>query len=175
MGLLDSIGRLIKKIISVVFKFIKKIFGKFFLLLLILVIIWFAPYLAGFFAGIGAPAFIVTAFETIALLTPYLVSAVTWLWEGGSSLVSSAWTAFKGAEVGTQASIVMGAAALIAPEETAAVIRDAVDLVADAAITVGGALLKSPWVIGLIGVAGYLLFFSGSKSDKERTPLYGDI
>lgn len=48
MGLLDSIGRLIKKIISVVFKFIKKIFGKFFLLLLILVIIWFAPYLAGF-------------------------------------------------------------------------------------------------------------------------------
>lgn len=174
MGLLDSIGRLIKKIISAVFKFIKKVFSKFFVLLLILVIIWFAPYLAGFFTGIGAPAFIVTAFESIALLTPYVVSAGTWLWEGGASLASSAWSAFKGASVGTQASIVLGAAALVAPEETAAVVSDAVDLVADAALAVGGAVLKSPWVIGLIGVAGYLLFFKG-KSKGEEELLYGNL
>lgn len=177
MGLLDSIGSLISKIFSAIFKFIKKIFGKFFIILLILVVIWFAPYLAGFFAGIGAPAFVVGVFETIALATPYLVSAVTWLWEGGASLVSSAWSAFKGMETGTQASILLGAAALIAPEETAAVISDVVSVVGDLAVAGTGAVLSglasNPVILGLGLFAAYWFFFRDSEPDKPKPVLVG--
>lgn len=181
MGLLSSIGSLISKIFSAIFKFIKKIFGKFFIILLILVVIWFAPYLAGFFAGIGAPAFVVGVFETLALATPYLVSAVTWLWEGGASLVSSAWNAFKGMETGTQASILLGAAALIAPEETAAVVADVLDVVGDLVVAGTGALLSgitsNPLLLaaGLFSIYWFFIRDNDSSGNSERDPIEGDF
>lgn len=165
MGILTAIWRLISKIFSAVLGWLGDLFGKFFWIILILVVIWYAPVIVAWLTSVGAPGFVVSAFETIALATPYVQSAGMWLWNGASSLVSSAWSAYRGLDAGTQASIALGAAALIAPEETAAVISDASDLLVDAVGVVGGALLSSPWVLAAGAVALYFLFFRKQKSD----------
>lgn len=166
MGLLDAIGRLISKIFQKIFDFLGDIFGELFWIILIIVLIYFAPVIATYLASVGAPAFIVSAFEVLALATPYVTSAVTWLWEGGSSLVSSAWSAYTGLSVGQQATIALGAAALIAPEETAAVIKEGTALVGDVLGSVASGLAKTP--IGMIAI-GLLAYWFLFKDDDNKT------
>lgn len=168
MGLLDAIGRLISKIFQKIFDFLGDIFGELFWIILIIVLIYFAPVIAAYLASVGAPAFIVSAFEVLALATPYVTTAVTWLWEGGASLVSSAWSAYSGLSMGQQATIALGAAALLAPEETAEVIEEGTKLVGDVLGQVVGGLAKTPLGLVVMGLAAYWLFFKDDNGGDRR-------
>lgn len=167
MSLLSSIWRLIKKIFSAILNWLSDIFGELFLILLIIVLIYFAPVIAAYLASVGAPAFLVTAFEVLAMATPYVVSAVTWLWEGGASLLSAAWSAYSGLSVGTQAAIAIGAAALIAPAETQALLGDAMDVIGTGVSTIAGAVLSSPVGLGLVALGIWWFFLRDKKEEKE--------
>lgn len=155
MGILSAIWRLISKIFSVVLGWLKKLFSRFFWIILIVAIIWFAPVIAAWLTSVGAPSFVVSMFEAISVATPYVQSAGSWLWDKGSSLVSSAWSSFRGLDAGTQASVALGAAALLAPEETANLVSDAGGLLVDAIGTIGGALFSNPWIMVAGGLAIY--------------------
>ena len=167
MGILSAIWNLIKKIFSAVLSWIGKIFGKLFWIILIVVLIWYAPVIVAWLTSIGAPGFVVSAFEMISIATPYVQSAGMWLWTGGSSLVSTAWQAFRGLDAGTQAAIALGAAAAIAPEETTALLEESVDLVVDGADAIVGALASNPVVWIAAGLGLWLLFGSSNKRREE--------
>lgn len=177
MSILSSLGRLIKRIFSTIFKWIKKILGKWWLLLLILVVIYFAPAIWVALAEMGAPAWITGAFEWIAVnASPYLVSAVDFLWSGAGSLLSAAWSGYQSLGFGWQAAIALGAASLLAPEETSAFISDAIDGVADVIGTVAGAVVggigsaisDNPWLL-LALAAGVWFFFL--RDDSQHVVL----
>lgn len=174
MGLLSSVWALITKIFKAIFKWLGDILGEWFLILLIIVVIWFAPVIAAWLVTAGAPAFVVTIFETLALATPYLQTAAAWLWDGGSSLVSSAWSAFRGMDAGTQAAMTLGAAAMIAPEETEAVISDAFDLLATGTEAIVGGFLSNPTGLIIGGLAVWWLFFRDKKDVVVLQPGVND-
>lgn len=169
MGLLSAIGRLFKAIFAKLMKLIKTIFKKFWWVLLIVAIIWFAPAIAAFLTANGAPAFLVSAFNGVATLTPYLQSAVSWLGSSGGSVLDKAWTGFKALEFSTQLAVVGGAAALIAPEETMEVISETVSLAGDMVGAVVGAASSAlgPLLLGAVGL--YFLFFR-KKSETAAAP-----
>lgn len=168
-NILSSLWRLIKAIIKKIFSWIADLFGDWFLVLLLIVLIFVAPYIAAWLTSVGAPAFLVTAFEVLALATPYLTTALTWLWEGGSSILGFAWDAFKGAETGTKLAIVAGTAALIAPEETSALAEDALELASDVVGTgvgvLAGTILSNP--LGLAAAAGLIWWFFLRKPSNK--------
>lgn len=166
MGLLSAIGRLFKAIFAKLMKLIKTIFKKFWWVLLIVAIIWFAPAIAAFLTASGAPSFLVTAVNGVATLTPYLQSAVSWLGSSGGSFLDKTWTGFKALEFSTQLAVVGGAAALIAPEETMAVISETVSLAGEMVSAVAGAVSSSfgPLLLGAIG-----LYFLFTRRKKEET------
>lgn len=165
MGILSAIWRLISKIFSAVLSWLGDLFGKLFWIILILVVVWYAPYIVTWLTSVGAPGFLVSAFEAIALATPYVQSAGMWLWDSATGLVSAAWSSYRGLDAGTQASIALGTAALIAPEETSAVVSEAAGLLVDTAGVVGGALLSNPWMLVAGGLALYFLFFRKSRQE----------
>lgn len=169
MGLLSSIWNLIMKILGAIFSWIGDLLGDWFLIILIIVLIWFAPVIAVWLTSVGAPSFLVSVFTSMSSLTPYVIKAGTWLWGGASSLVSTAWSSYKGLETGTQAAIALGAAALIAPEETATLITDAADLVSTGAESILGAVVgaatSSPILLAVGGLAIWYFFFR-DKSQK---------
>lgn len=172
MSLLGSLGNLIKRIFSKIFDFIKKIFKKFWWVLLIIAIVWFAPTILAWLTTAGAPSWLIAGTSWVATnVTPLLVSAGTWLWSGAGSLLSAAWTGYTSLGIGTQAAIALGAAALLAPEETQQVLDDAIttagEIVGVVTGAVGSALSKSPLVwVGLAGLAAWLFF--GSDEDDDR-------
>lgn len=168
MSVLGALGSLIKKIFQKIFAWLADVFGQLFWILLIIVLIYFAPMIAGYLASVGAPGVLVTAFEALSLATPYVVSAVTWLWEGGASLVSSAWSAYSSLSIGTQASIALGAAALIAPDETAKLVEETTSLIGGAVSTVAGAFFSSPVGIAVLAGAAWWLFGRSSGSSKQQ-------
>lgn len=170
MGILSAIWNLIKKIFSAVLGWIGKLFGKLFWVILILVLIWYAPVIVAWLTSVGAPGFVVSAFELLAVATPYVQSAGMWLWNGGSSLVSTAWQAFRGLDAGTQAAIALGAAAAIAPEETTTLLKEATDLVVDGVDALVGALASNPFVWVAAGLAIWFLFGGDSKKEKPSDP-----
>lgn len=170
MGILSAIWNLIKKIFSSVLGWLKDIFGKFFLIILILVLIWYAPVIAAWLTSVGAPSFVVSMFNGLSVLAPYVQSAGQWLWTSGSGLVSSAWSAYRGLDAGTQAAIALGAAAAIAPEETAELVAEAGSLLVDTAGTVLGALTSNPWVLVAGGLAVWWLFFRDKDGGRPVTP-----
>lgn len=169
MGFLSAIWNLIKKIFSAVLGWITKLFSKFFWIILIIVVIWFAPVIAAFLLEVGAPTFLVTAFETIAIATPYVQSAGMWLWSQGSSLVSTAWQAYRGLDAGTQAAVALGVAAAIAPEETAALLDETIELATSVGGSLIGALARNPTVMIAAGVIGWWFLFGRKKHDNEST------
>lgn len=165
-NVLSALGKLISKIFSTIFKVLKELLGKYFLIILLIVAIYFAPLIAGYLASVGAPTFLVSAFETLALATPYVVSAVDTVWAGVSSFGSKAWNAFKTAELGIQAAVVLGVSALIAPEETGNLVSEVVDAAGEVVGTVvsgtgaGNLLTYAMW--GVLGYFGYKML-SGEK------------
>lgn len=175
MGILSAIWNLITKIFSSILSWLADIFGDWLLIILILVVIWFAPVIVAWLTSVGAPAFMVSMFEAIAVMTPYVQSAAMWLWESGSSLVSTAWQAYRGLDAGTQASIALGAAALIAPEETAALVSETISTVGDVFSVVADAVMSSPGLMIAGGIALWWLFFRKPASTTivvrdESTP-----
>lgn len=175
MSLLSSIGNLIKKILSSIVKAIKNLLKKLWPLLLIIAIIYFAPAITGFLATSGAPAWLSGAFGWIGTnVTPILTSALSSIWAGVKTVGSTAWSAYRGLELSTQASIAVGAAALIAPEETAAVISDVAELAVDVVGTVGSGLLEgltssTLGTVVLVGGGLWLLFtLFGSKKSNAK-------
>lgn len=172
MGILSALWDLIAKIFDAIFSWLGDFLGDWFLVILIIVAIWFAPVITAWLTSVGAPGFLVSAFQTLAVATPWVQSAGAWLWKGGASLLSSAWSGFKALDVGTQAAIVLGAAAAIAPEETETLLTEAVDLATDIVTNTGGAVLgalsKSPvaWIVG--GVAAWFFFFRNKGEDETR-------
>lgn len=164
MGILSAIWNLIKKIFSAVLGWLSDLFGKFFWIILILVVIWFAPVIATWLVSVGAPSFLVTAFQAISVLTPYVQSAGMWLWTSGSSLVSTAWSAFRGLDAGTQAAVALGAAAAIAPEEMQTLIKEAGSLLADGASAIIDGIVSNPLLLAGAAAAVWFLFFR-KKSD----------
>lgn len=170
MSFFSAVWNLVKKIFSKLFSWLKEIFGDWWWLLLIIAVIWFAPAIAGWLASVGAPEFLVSAMTWIgSTMTPYVVTAGGWLWSGGASLVSSAWTAYKGLDFGTQAMLAVGAAALLAPEETEAVLEEGVDLVTDVIGTVGSAIASSSAFMWALGAAAiYFLFLRDTKKEEPQ-------
>lgn len=164
MGLLSAIGRLFKSIFNKLMKLIKTIFKKFWWVLLIVAIIWFAPAIAAFLSASGAPSFLVTAFNGVATLTPYLQSAVSWLGTNGGAALDKAWTGFKALEFSQQLAIVGGAAALIAPEETMEVVSETASLAGKMVSSVVSAVSSSFGPL-LIGATALYLFLTRKKGE----------
>lgn len=154
MSILSSLFNLIKKIIKKVVDFVKKVIKKYWPVLLILAAIYFAPVIGSFlatngFAGLGS------VFSSVgSTVTPFLTDAIGWVGSSASSLGSNAWQWFKGLEFGTQASVVLGASALLAPEETADLLGEVAETAWDTAGTVLGAIVDSVasspavWIVG---------------------------
>lgn len=173
MGLLSAIGRLFKAIFKKLLNLIKRIFKKLWWVILVLAIIWFAPAILGYLTSIGAPSFLTTAFSAISTVTPYLTSAVSWISSGAGSLISSAWSGYKSLELGTQLAIAGGAAALIVPEETTDVIKEAGKLAGDvigATAGAAGSIVKgffsSPGGLALAGLGIWYFFLRDDRSNN---------
>jgi hypothetical protein len=167
--MLSSLGKLLKKIVSKLLDFIKKILKNLWPLLILVAIVFFAPLAAAWLASVGAPTFLTTAFTWVgANVTPLLSTALSSLWAGGKAVVGAAYSAFSAASTSTKLSLVGGAAALLAPEETAEFISEVGEYVAETATTVlggiVGTLVSNPII--LIG-GGLLLWWFLSRDDKE--------
>lgn len=171
-NVLGALWSLIKKILGKIFAWLKKFLGDFFWIILIIVAIYFAPMIVAWLGSVGAPSFLITAFEGLATLTPYVTTAVQWVWSGVEALGSTAWQAYSGLSAGTQAAIAVGAAALIAPEETATLVGEVVDLAGDVlttgVTTIGGALVSNPVVLIAAGLAVWWFLSGSSDSKKEQ-------
>lgn len=182
MSVLSSLGKLVKAIITKVLSFLKKILKKLWPLLLVIGLIYFAPVITGWLTTIGAPSFLTSVFSALSTITPYVSSVLSWIGGGASSIASTAWTAFKGAEFSTQAAVVLGASAMIAPEETAEVVEDVVEtagsLVGTALSSVVSAVAKSPALLVALGFGAWMLlggrrqqgplFIGGVAEEKQR-------
>lgn len=171
MGLLSSIWKLVKKLVSKLVALVKKVFKKLWPLLLIVGLIYFAPVIGTWFTGAGFPT-IGGWFSTIGTtLTPTLTSWLSTAWGTVSSLAGSAWTGFKGLSLSTQAAIVAGAAALLAPAETAKVLGEVGEVVGDTVGVVAGGILSGvPGWMWLAGGAALLLFLS-SRNRVTAVPV----
>lgn len=145
MSIFSSLMNLIKKIVKKVIDLVKKLFKKFWPLLLVVALIYFAPVIAPFLTQIGLPT-LGSFFSSIATtVTPALTEGLSWAWSGVSKAAKSGWTAFSGLSLGTQASVVAGAAALIAPEETADLLSEVVSTVGDGLASLISAIPSSVW------------------------------
>lgn len=172
MGFLKAIWRIIMKIVKAIVNVIKKYWW----IILILVAIWFAPAVAAYLASSGAPAWLTTTFSWIgANLTPTLTTIGGYVWQGVQAVGSGASAVWDGLSPGTKAALVVGATALIAPEETADALAALGDLTGDLLGVAAGAFLTSP--VGLV-IAGFglwwLLGSHGKKKEPESTP-EGDL
>lgn len=176
MSLLGAVGKLFSSLIKKIFSFLKKIFKSIWPLLLIVAAIYFAPVVAGYLSSVGAPSFLTSIFSAASSLTPTITSAASWVWSNIGSVASTAWSGFKSLDIGTQLAVVGGAAALIAPEETAEVVEE----IGTAAGTVLGAvgsavgdvvsgIFSSPWGIAALGFAAYWFFGRGKPTADSQT------
>lgn len=165
MSIFSSLMNLIKKIVKKVVDLVKKLFKKFWPLLLVVALIYFAPVIAPFLTQIGLPT-LGSFFSSIATgVTPTLTKALSWAWSGVSGAAKSGWTAFSGLSLGTQASVVAGAAALIAPEETADLLSEVVSTVGDGVTALLEAVPSSVWWLAGGALALWLLW--PSKRQEE--------
>jgi hypothetical protein len=167
MGILSSILNIFKSIFSKIFSIIKSVFAQLWPLLIIIALIYFAPVIASYFGSIGAPAFLVDAFQTLSLATPYLVSSLQWVIDAGASLGAEAWDAWKELDLATQVGIGLGTSFLLAPEETVAIVKDIADTVGTVVGGVASGLLNSPIGLGILAVGAFFLF---GGQDGKRGP-----
>lgn len=170
MSLLGALWNLVKAIFGAIFKFIKKYLAIILVILIIVCIIYFAPAIAAWLGSVGAPGWLVTAFEWIGTtITPTFTQWVGYLWDGVSSLASKSWTAYSNAGLGTQLSIATGLAAAIAPEETAALLEEAGSLIGDVIGNLATGLLTTPVGLGIAAFAVWWLFLRKKKDDTTVT------
>lgn len=167
MGLLSSLGKLLKAIIRAIVNFVKKYLLVIILIVLIVCAIYFAPLIAGWLTSVGAPTWLSTAFTWVgANITPLLSVA----WDGVAALGQAAWSAFSGASIGTKAAIITGISAAIAPEETTQVLTDVGELAADSVGSLLSGVASSPVGLVAIGVCAWWLFFRKKEPVVVTTP-----
>jgi len=172
MSIFGSLFKLIKSIVSKLFKMIKKLFKVLLPIIIVVAIVYFgAPYLASFFSGIGAPAWLSSA---ITALPGYISSGLSYLWDKALPIfgsikdgVAKAWDWYSDLKIGTQALIALGASYAISPEETLDLVSDIATGVGDIAGGVLTAALGSTG--GLLLAGGLLLFFlmQGDSNDPQ--------
>ncbi len=172
MGILSSIGRLIKKLFEKLIDAIVQFIKKYWAVILILAVIWFAPVITAYLTSAGAPNFIVAMFNGLSTITPYLRTAASWLYSGARSVGSAAWTAYRSLDTGMQIGLALGAAAMIAPDETADLITDVAELgtnlLVSASTGVLGALTSNTTLLAIGGgLLVYYLFIAGDDDSKE--------
>lgn len=177
MSIFSKLWAAIRKIVSKIFTFVKKILEKLWPLLLALAVIWFAPAIAGWLTTAGAPAWLSGAFSFIGTtVTPYLTSAASWLMSGAGSLFSGAAAVWSSLSMGTKASVVLGAATLLAPEEMADLAEEVGTVIGDTIGTAGSSLAAgfatSPLGMILIGAS---IWFLLSRSRDEDNSAQGAI
>lgn len=167
MGLFSSLFKLIKAIIKKIVAAVKKLVKAIWPLLLIVAAVYFAPVIGSFFTSVGMPSIGAFFTSTVGSLTAPMTGWLSSLWGGVTSLAGTAWTAFKGLEFGTQLAAVTGAAALLAPEETADVISEVGVVVGDVVgELVGGVASGLPTWVWLAGAVTLFLLFSRRKEDE---------
>lgn len=170
MSIFSKLFAALKKIISKIVSFVAKILKKIWPLLLAIAVVYFAPSIAGWLGSAGAPTWLSGAFEFIGTtVTPYLASAGSWLLSAGSTIFSGASAAWSGLSMGTKASVVLGAATLLAPEEMAGLATEVGTVIGDTIGAVGGSIAtgfaSSP--IGMLAIGGLLLFLLTRDKDGQ--------
>lgn len=167
MSIIGKLFSVIRKVIEKIVDFVVKFIKKYWWVLLIVAAIYFAPAMGAFFASNGM-AGLGSVFTTIGTsITPSLVQFGTWAWDGLAGLAGSAWTAFKSAELGTQLSIVGGAAALLAPEEAAELVSEVADGVGDLVGTIVDTVASVfPDWVWIAGAAALVWWLWPSSSDR---------
>lgn len=170
MSVFSKLFAAIKKIISKIIGFVAKLFKKLWPLLLAIAAVWFAPGIAGWLGSVGAPSWLTGAFGFIGTnVTPMLSSAWSWLSSAGSSVFGGASAAWSSLSMGTKASLVVGAATLLAPEEMADLASEVGTVIGDTVGSVVGAVgsgfLASP--IGMLMIGGLLLWLLSDRQSTE--------
>lgn len=172
MDFISSIFSFVSAIVTRIARAIAKFVQQALPLLIVLAVIFLAPMVAGYLTTLGAPGFLVTAFEAIGTLSPYVASIASFVTSGVAMVGASAWTAFSGLSLGTQIAVGFGVGALIAPDEAAEVVESAVEAVMTVATTaasaIGGAA-GSLFAPVLIFVGAYLLLSKGNSNNGNKT------
>lgn len=166
--LFKAILGVFKRILRMIVNFVKKYWW----VILMVVAIYFAPVISSWLTSAGAPSWLSGAFSWVAgNVTPYVTSLVTWLGSSAGSVVGSVGSWFSSLSFSQQAAVALGAAALIAPQETADVIDAGVGAIGDVVGTVGaaiaGSVLSQPLVWVAAGLALWLLW--PEKDDQKIT------
>lgn len=173
MSIISAFVKLLKAIVKKIIKFIIAVIKKFWWVILIIAIIYFAPYLLTTMVEIGAPEFLCTAMEYIAVeLSPLVVDAVAWAVDGVVSVAATAGTAFGEAGIIVQAATVIGSCFLIAPDETTELVSEVAagvgELLGAAVSGVSSGLGLGSWLLwGLAAFAAYKLFNSAGQAPVD--------
>jgi hypothetical protein len=169
MSFIRMIVAAILSLLSKIWAVIKQILP----LIIIIVIIWFCPYIAAYLASIGAPAWLTAAVAWVGAGSVYISAAATWVWGAATALGVAGWSAFAAASFWTELAIVVGACALLAPEETQQMIDDAAALVVAVVDTVVGVVgdvlgISSGALLVFLALGAYLLFYPSDKDDTQK-------
>lgn len=165
---MSALFKLIKKIVSAVLNLIKKILKKIWpLLLIVAALYFFGPAIGGILQNMGAPTWL-TSFLTSAPATLASWGGSVWgaVAAGGASL----WAGFSSLSLGTQAAVLTGTAALIAPEETGELIAEAGKTIGGAVKGVASGLTSSIWPLLAIGAGIFFIpkFLKSNEESEER-------
>lgn len=168
----SSLWKAIKAIVKKIFDFIKKFLKKFWVVIAVIAVFWFAPAITGFLASSGAPGWLTSAFSwTSTTITPTVTSVGGWLSSGAGKLGGWLKAGWASLTFGQKATLAVGAAGLLAPEETGQLLADVAGAVGD---VVGGgvsavvnAATKSPLFLVAAGLAVWY-FFLREDPDEVR-------
>jgi len=170
MGIFSKLFAALKKIITKIVSFVGRILKKIWPVLLIIGAVFFAPSIAGWLTTSGAPSWLSGFFDVIGTtITPGLQSLGAWALSAGSSLFSGAGAVWSSLSLGTKASLVLGAATLLAPEEMADLATEIGTTIGDVVGAGAGAIASgfasSPF--GMLAIGAVLLFLLSRSSSNE--------
>jgi len=171
MSILSSIFKLVKAIISKVFRFFAKMFKVLLPIIIAVAVVYFgAPYLASFFTGIGAPTWLTSALTS---LPGYINTGLTYLWDKVQPIIGmvkegagKVWDWYSELKLGTQALIALGTSYALAPEETLQLVEDVAAGVGDIAETVLSSTLGGG--LGFLIIGAGLLWFASRSDDGPQ-------
>lgn len=164
MSIGSSLGAWIKAVLRGVLKFLRDLVKQLLPLILIAGALYFlGPTIGGWLSGIPGMGGLATWFTNFpSMLTTWLGSA--WGW------IKSGWTWFASLSFGTQALVFLGAAFILAPEETADLIGEVASGVGNVALNVAKSVVSNPVVLLIVGffVLRAVGRHSGEGSGAER-------
>lgn len=166
----SSLWKAIKAIVKKIFEFIKKFLKKFWVLIALVAVFWFAPAIAGYLASAGAPSWLTGAFSWISTsITPAVATTGEWLMSGAGQLGGWLKAGWASLTFGQKATMAVGAAGLLAPEETVKFLGDVAETVGDVAGAglgaIAAATTKSPLVVAAIAFAVWYFFIKEDENE----------